>query len=42
MDQHNLDLAIFAAHVKENAVALSLTLTQRDLETLNAAFPAGR
>jgi diketogulonate reductase-like aldo/keto reductase len=31
-----------AAHVKENAVALSLTLTQQDLETLNAAFPAGR
>ena len=29
-------------HVKENAVALSLTLTQRDLQTLDAAFPPPR
>jgi diketogulonate reductase-like aldo/keto reductase len=29
------------AHVKENAVALSLALTSRDLETLDAAFPGG-
>src|SRR5580704_2780621 len=27
------------AHVKENAVALSITLTPRDLEMLQAAFP---
>ena len=27
------------AHVKENAAALSLTLTPQDLQTLNAAFP---
>jgi diketogulonate reductase-like aldo/keto reductase len=27
------------AHVKENAAALSVALTPRDLETLNAAFP---
>jgi len=27
------------AHVKENAVALSLALTPQDLQTLNAAFP---
>jgi len=27
------------AHVKENAVALSLTLTPEDLKTLNGAFP---
>jgi diketogulonate reductase-like aldo/keto reductase len=27
------------AHVKENAVALSMALTPRDLQTLNAAFP---
>jgi len=27
------------AHVKENAVALSLALTPQDLKTLNAAFP---
>jgi diketogulonate reductase-like aldo/keto reductase len=27
------------AHVKENAVALSLTLTPQDLRTLNAAHP---
>jgi diketogulonate reductase-like aldo/keto reductase len=27
------------AHVKENAVALSLTLTPEDLQTLDAAFP---
>jgi diketogulonate reductase-like aldo/keto reductase len=27
------------AHVKENAVALSTTLTPRDLQTLDAAFP---
>jgi diketogulonate reductase-like aldo/keto reductase len=27
------------AHVKENAVALSLTLTPRDLQTMAAAFP---
>ena len=29
----------FPTHVKENAVALSLTLTQRDLQTLDAAYP---
>jgi diketogulonate reductase-like aldo/keto reductase len=29
------------AHVKENAVALSLTLTPQDLEALDAAFPPG-
>lgn len=29
-------------HVKENAVALSLTLTQRDLQTLDAAYPPPR
>lgn len=29
------------AHVKENAAALSLALTPRDLETLDAAFPGG-
>ena len=29
------------AHVKENAVALSLTLTPQELQTLNAAHPAG-
>jgi diketogulonate reductase-like aldo/keto reductase len=29
------------AHVKENAAALSLTLTPQDLQTLDAAFPAG-
>jgi len=27
------------AHVKENAVALSLTLTPQELATLNAAYP---
>ena len=27
------------AHVKENAVALSIALTPRDLRTLDAAFP---
>ena len=27
------------AHVKENAVALSLTLTQEELQTLDVAFP---
>ena len=27
------------AHVKENAVALSLTLTPQDLQILDAAFP---
>jgi diketogulonate reductase-like aldo/keto reductase len=31
-----------AAHVKENAVALSLTLTPQDLETLDAAHPPPR
>src|SRR5215467_15190927 len=30
------------AHVKENAVALSLTLTPQDLQTLDAAHPAPR
>jgi len=29
-------------HVKENAVALSLTFTQRDLQTLDAAYPPPR
>jgi diketogulonate reductase-like aldo/keto reductase len=29
------------AHVKENAVALSIALTPQDLQTLDAAFPAG-
>jgi diketogulonate reductase-like aldo/keto reductase len=29
------------AHVKENAVALSLTLTPQNLQTLDAAFPPG-
>jgi diketogulonate reductase-like aldo/keto reductase len=28
-----------AAHVKENAVALSLTLTPQELQTLDAAYP---
>ena len=28
-----------AAHVKENAVALSMTLTPQELQTLDAAFP---
>jgi diketogulonate reductase-like aldo/keto reductase len=28
-----------AAHVKENAVALSLTLTPQELQTLDAAHP---
>jgi diketogulonate reductase-like aldo/keto reductase len=27
------------AHVKENAVALSMALTPQDLQTLNAAYP---
>jgi diketogulonate reductase-like aldo/keto reductase len=27
------------AHTRENAVALSITLTPRDLETLDAAYP---
>jgi diketogulonate reductase-like aldo/keto reductase len=31
-----------AAHVKENAVALSLTLTPQELATLDAKFPAPR
>jgi diketogulonate reductase-like aldo/keto reductase len=31
-----------SAHVKENAVALSLTLTPQDLQTLDAAFPPRR
>lgn len=31
-----------AAHVKENAVALSLTLTPQDLQGLDAAFPLPR
>jgi diketogulonate reductase-like aldo/keto reductase len=31
-----------SAHVKENAVALSLTLTPQDLQALDAAFPPGR
>lgn len=31
-----------SAHVKENAVALSLTLTPQNLQTLDAAFPPGR
>jgi diketogulonate reductase-like aldo/keto reductase len=30
------------AHVKENAVALSLTLTQQELQTLDAAHPSPR
>jgi diketogulonate reductase-like aldo/keto reductase len=30
------------AHVKENAVALSMALTPQDLETLDAAFPGPR
>jgi diketogulonate reductase-like aldo/keto reductase len=30
------------AHVKENAVALSLTLTPQDLQTLDAAYPPPR
>jgi diketogulonate reductase-like aldo/keto reductase len=30
-----------AAHVKENAVALSLTLTPQDLQALDAGFPPG-
>jgi len=30
------------AHVKENAVALSLTLTQQELQTLDAAYPPPR
>jgi diketogulonate reductase-like aldo/keto reductase len=29
------------AHVKENAVALSLKLTPEELQTLNATHPAG-
>ena len=29
------------AHVKENAIALSLTLTPQDLQALDAAFPPG-
>jgi diketogulonate reductase-like aldo/keto reductase len=29
------------AHVKENAVALAMALTPQDLQTLDAAFPAG-
>jgi aryl-alcohol dehydrogenase-like predicted oxidoreductase len=29
------------AHVKENAVALSLALTPQDLQALDAAFPPG-
>jgi diketogulonate reductase-like aldo/keto reductase len=29
------------AHVKENAVALSIALTPQDLQTLDAAFPGG-
>src|SRR6476646_8400254 len=29
------------AHVRENAVALSLTLTPQEIETLNAAHPIG-
>jgi diketogulonate reductase-like aldo/keto reductase len=28
-----------AAHVKENAVALSLTLTPQELQSLDAAYP---
>jgi diketogulonate reductase-like aldo/keto reductase len=31
-----------AAHVKENAIALSLTLTPQEIETLGATHPAGR
>ena len=31
-----------AAHVKENAVALSLTLTPQEIETLDAAYPPPR
>jgi diketogulonate reductase-like aldo/keto reductase len=31
-----------AAHVKENAVALSLTLTPQELATLDAAHPPPR
>jgi diketogulonate reductase-like aldo/keto reductase len=31
-----------AAHVKENAVALSLALTPEDLQTLDAAHPPPR
>jgi diketogulonate reductase-like aldo/keto reductase len=31
-----------AAHVRENAVALSLTLTPQDLQALDATFPPGR
>jgi diketogulonate reductase-like aldo/keto reductase len=31
-----------AAHVRENAAALSLTLTPQNLQTLDAAFPPGR
>ena len=31
-----------AAHVKENAVALTLKLTPQDFQTLDAAFPPGR
>lgn len=30
------------AHVKENAIALTLKLTPQDLQTLDAAFPPGR
>ena len=29
------------AHVKENAVALSLTLTPQELQALDAAYPPG-
>ncbi len=29
------------AHFKENAVALSLTLSPQDLQALDAAFPSG-
>ena len=50
-DQLNLDDRVISAsiiaipesgspaHVKENAAALSIALTPRDLETLDAAFP---
>jgi diketogulonate reductase-like aldo/keto reductase len=31
-----------AAHVTENAVALSLDLTPEDLQALDAAYPASR
>jgi hypothetical protein len=38
-DRFAFSRGTLAAHVKENAIALSLPLTPQELQTLDAAFP---